>query len=210
MKKIDDQLDAGHLAYKRITGEMPVIGLGSNDARQSATKNASRRDWLRRGVVVASPVVASLVSTPVFAGTCILPSGFVSANTFSSRHPNNPPICAAAARGPTYWIGLGAAFWPASAPKNTAKFSVFSPSDTTTTLFSKLSGGTELTRLSVAAYLTSLKQNSSLPPTGFPATLTPAMFLSVWQSFNGLGVPVTGLAKEADAIAWLKTLVGPS
>ena len=68
---------------------------------------SSRRQWLK-GVGAASPVMLTLVSPPVRANdACILPSGFVSQNTYNSRHPDgNPPPCG---NGPNQYLGQGTA-----------------------------------------------------------------------------------------------------
>lgn len=70
--------------------------------------NASRRRVLRRGLGAAVPVVTTLASGPVNAGSCVLASGFVSAATFNSRHPQGMNPCAG--KSPTSWCSTST--WP--------------------------------------------------------------------------------------------------
>lgn len=169
----------------------------------------ARRAWLARGAVMATPVIASLASAPVHAaGVCVLPSGFISAATFLSRHPNAPRCTSS---GPTYWAGSFPAAWP------------MSPPDTTTALFSATFGGslesgmagktlkqvldgafTAFAKYCVAAYL-----NARNGTAGFPLNDTQAV--AVWGHFRG--GPSTSLIPmawtEATALAWLGTLMDP-
>ena len=49
----------------------------------------SRRRMLRRSLGAVAPVVVTLASGPVSAGNCVVASSFVSAATFTSRHPSS-------------------------------------------------------------------------------------------------------------------------
>lgn len=53
----------------------------------------ARRRMLRRSLGLASPVVLTLASAPVSAGTCITASGFVSANAHASLQPRGAQTC---------------------------------------------------------------------------------------------------------------------
>lgn len=169
----------------------------------------SRRAWLARGAVMATPVIASLASAPVHAaGVCVLPSGFVSAATFLSRHPG-AMLCTN--QGPTYWVGAFPTGWPTAAP------------DTTTALFSTIFGGTleagmagltlkqvldgafsPYAKYCIAAYL-----NARNGTAGFPLSDTQAT--AVWLHFRG--GPTTSLIPmswvEATSLSWLQTLMDP-
>lgn len=70
--------------------------------------NVARRRMLRRGLGTAVPVVTTLASGPVNAGSCLLASGFVSAPTFNSRHPQGFNACAG--KSPTDWNATST--WP--------------------------------------------------------------------------------------------------
>ena len=169
----------------------------------------ARRAWLARGAVMATPVIASLASAPVHAvGVCVLPSGFISANTFLSRHPNAPRCTS---NGPTYWVSSFPGAWPSSPP------------DTTSALFSAIFGGTlepgmagltlkqvldgsftAFAKYCIAAYL-----NARNGTAGFPLTDTQAV--AVWGHFRG-GPPTALIPMawaEATALAWLGTLMDP-
>ncbi len=169
----------------------------------------TRRAWLARGAVLATPVIASLASAPVqAAGVCVLPSGFISANTFLSRHPNAPRCTS---NGPTYWNGAFPGAWPTSSP------------DTTTALFSTIFGGTlepsmatltlkdvlagtfsNYAKYCIAAYL-----NARNGTAGFP--LNDSQAVAVWRHFRG--GPTTSLIPmswvEATSLDWLMTLMDP-
>ena len=161
----------------------------------------ARRAWLARGAVMATPVIASLASAPVHAaGVCVLPSGFISAATFLSRHPG-ALLCTN--KGPTFWRD--------------------SPSTTTNAIFSTVFGGTlesgmtgltlkqvlagtfsNFAKYCVAAYLNALDSTA-----GFPLSASQAV--SVWSHFRG-GPPTSLIPSgwtEATALAWLGTLMDP-
>lgn len=136
-----------------------------------SSKTTSRRAWLRRGVAVASPVVASLVSAPVY-GACLNlnPSGFVSQNTFDSRHPGQT-VCAFL--GPNFWIKDSRVRTGGVFEKNTFEKvfgtdveAAISSAKPKPTLYDVLSGGmtyTDLAKYSIAAYL-----NASVNTANFP------------------------------------------
>ena len=171
---------------------------------------SSRRDWLRRGAIAATPVVASLASAPVHAaiGDCVLPSGFISAATFASRHPGATPCVNS---GPNFWLGSG------DAAKAVLFLTAFSgvatkaeagiPDLTGFTLGGMLpgsSGASEFAKYSVAAYL-----NAVTGASGFPPSITTALVVALYKSFRGgpTSAEATTLGSEANALLWLKTLM---
>lgn len=178
-------------------------------AEAEASVLPTRRAWLARGAVLATPVIASLASAPVHAaGVCVLPSGFISAATFLSRHPN---AVRCTGNGPTYWNSTFPGTWPTAAP------------DTTTALFSTIFGGTlepgmagltlkqvlagafsNFAKYAIAAYLNARNSTPSFP-------LTDAQAVAVWRHFRG--GPTTSLIPmswvEATALDWLMTLMDP-
>lgn len=169
----------------------------------------TRRAWLTRSALVATPVVASLASAPVHAatGVCVLPSGFISATTFLSRHPG-AVVCTS--NGPTYWLNNPGA-WPASTPTTTV-FSVAFPGALegsmvagTTTLLNVLAGPfSNFVKYIIAALL-----NARNATSGFP--LTDTQVIAVWNRFRNGGSPglVPPSWTEGDAVAWLATLMNP-
>lgn len=194
MKIDSDPGSAGQMAGSRTSAEAPGM--------------PARRAWLARGAVVATPVLASLASAPVHAaGVCVLPSGFISAATFLSRHPNAPRCVS---NGPTFWRNSYPT-WPTASP------------DTTTALFSDIFGGTleggmagltlkgvldgaftTYAKFCVAAYL-----NARNGTSGFP--LNDSQATAVWRHFRG--GPTTSLIPmswtEATSETWLATLMDP-
>ena len=168
-----------------------------------------RRAWLNRGAAAVTPVIASLASVPVHAvGTCVLPSGFVSAITFASRHPG-ASVCVV--EGPNYWHSNVSVdgVWPAGTTTAlfTAVFGVAagveSGIDATTTLDAVLGGGFSLlAKYCIAAYL-----NASSGTVGFP--LTTAQAIAIYGSYHG-GLFSSLLLPswtEAQTLAWLQVLM---
>lgn len=167
----------------------------------------SRRDWLRRGAVAATPVVASLASAPVYAaaGTCVLPSGFLSANTFTSRHPG--ATTCAGDMGPSHWKSTSTT-WPSAAARTATFLSVFGPNigsiSTTATLETVVGGTDDFSRYCVAAYLIAV---SSPAVTGYPLTST--QVIDIWKSYNGgtKSAILVGSWTTTDVVTWLKSLM---
>ena len=232
MNNIDKQLDKGSHSLGEVVETSSLIVPGPHSrpiASEAATvrsmdpcleqetslqvvssKTTSRRAWLRRGVAVASPVVATLASAPVYGAGCLAlnPSGFVSASTFASRHPGEM-VCAFP--GPNYWLGNLRA-WPGSSPDTTkAKFvDVIGPAfgvDAAITSGTKLDavlGGnfSLLAKYCIAAYL-----NARSGTSGFPLTALQAG--EVYKSYRGGPVStllVTGWT-ETQTVAWLQILM---
>ena len=176
-----------------------------------SSKTTSRRAWLRRGVAVASPVVASLVSAPVY-GACLNlnPSGFVSANTFASRHPGEM-VCAFL--GPNFWIKSPTS-WPGVDTANVKFQKLFGKNvepainNDALTLIDVLRGTTysDLAKYSIAAYL-----NASKPTPDFPLTTQGAV--DVYNSYypGPLKTPplVAGWTQD-QTVSWLAMLMPKS
>ena len=230
MNKIDEQPDrashaseVGIAATSPVSASFPIISEtsplpamamdlrseGNSSFPTVASRTASRRAWLRRGVAVASPVVVSLVSGPVYAAEgCILPSGFISQITFDSRHPGGT-VCMSMSIT-TLSNNLGS--WPVNPPPNTktALFStIFGGSPeagmvpATSTLKDVLKSGSPLARYSIAAYL-----NARITP-GFP--LTPDQAVAIYKSYRGGGFStllVSGWL-EGQTVLWLQMLIKP-
>lgn len=177
-----------------------------DDLLQTASsKTASRRFWLRRGVVAASPVVASLISAPVYAASaCVLPSGFGSITTLKSRHPD-AMVCTG--QGPNFWAN--ATNDARTGVKLKDAFSVnpnVEPRLTNPSLKEVLIGGSVFAKYSVAAYL-----NATYPPSsGFP--LNPQQAKDVYTSYRpavAVKAPLVLTWNEGQAIEWLQILMSP-
>jgi hypothetical protein len=136
---------------------------------------SSRRRMLRRSVGTAAPVIATLVSGPVSAGSCLVASGFTSSATFTSRHPLGVNNCAGIS--PAGWISLGAV------GNATSKFNAIFASgnsyklDGNPTLLEVLQGTDPLARDVAAAWL-----NAKKPVTGY--VITAAQAVTIWQTFG--------------------------
>lgn len=209
------------------------------DAQDQAAAHQSgavptRRQMLRR-VGAASPVLMTMVSLPVHADpigfpgdVCINPSGFISQNTFNSRHPGGlPPPCTTL--GPTHFQNLARGSWPAGtstlvfsavfggiespmvAPNTLrpmAAPSKLPPSVTGTTLSEVLAVGspyTAFTKYCVAAFL-----NTKAGTPGFP--MTQAQSQALWPTIRGPlpGTPFPALSlgwNEATTVSWLQTVM---
>lgn len=202
MKKIDE-LPANPSSEANSTTQ----GVSADCVGSSNTP--SRRAWLRRGVAVATPVIVSLASAPVYAATnvCVLPSGFMSVTTFASRHPG-AMVCVTS--GPSYWQRQANSSWPnGGATTATKKFKdVFAETEGigNKTLREVLDGslGSELARYCIAAYLNALNATNN-----FPTQLTPTEVIKIYQSFHGGGASSLLIAgwSQTETVTWLKTLM---
>lgn len=183
--------------------------LGHDDSLEAiVSKNTSRRAWLGRGVAVVSPVVASLVSAPVYAAdACLMPSAFASA-TFASHHPGGSAVICTT-QGPNYWVANFSS-WPTDA--KTMKFadlfvgSALQAGFTTVplTLKNVLDGNTysQLSKYCIAAYL-----NARTGVARFPLSAKQAV--DIYMSYHGGSfspVLVKGWT-ELQTLAWLKLLM---
>ena len=238
MKKIDEQPDRGShtvgggvdasaqgapslpgsQAITVETAAFPSMELRSEhetSLQGVASKTTSRRAWLRRGVAVASPVVASLVSAPVYGADCLMlnASGFVSGPTFASRHPGQthcPPL-----PGPNFFHAnvLTSGVWPTNTTTEIFKTVFGVPVNVeigitdTTTLDQVLGnfGGSysDLAKYSIAAYLNVRKGTAN-----FPFSSTQQVF-DVYKSYRGgpfSTLLVTGWT-EAQTVDWLRILM---
>ena len=231
MNKIDEQpdrgshtvgggVDASTQGVPSLPGSQPITveaaAFRAVDQRSEpddllqtvSSKTTSRRVWLRRGVAVASPVVASLVSAPVYAaGACVMATGMGSIPTFNSRNPGAQGVCTT--QGPNYWL----ANFPSLSPtiRNTAFSDIFGPLEAgmvagTTKLNDVLSGAsyTLLVKYCIAAYLNARAGTAA----GFP--LTAAQAIAVYQSYRpvvAVKPPLVATWTEVDTVAWLKILM---
>ena len=234
MNKFDKRSDKGELEPEGGDGGLDQVVLSSasvihpgNASLEANLKNSevtsafsapslevsgSRRVWLRRGIAVASPVVASLVSAPVY-GACLNlnPSGFVSRDTFNSRHPGQT-VCTF--RGPNFWLSEPTSSWPTGTANK--KFEVvfgganveraIVDAKPSPTLSEVLNGGrkySDLAKYSVAAYLNVLK-----PTTDFP--FTEQQVKDIYNSYYPGPVktpPLVAGWSETQTIAWLAMLM---
>ena len=212
MNKIDEQSNKkGYMPGDGVDSSPPVT-LSAPDSSGAA---ASRRVWLRRGLMAASPVVSSLVSMPVHAATaCVLPSGFQSAATLRSRNPN-AMVCTN--QGPNFWAMSNLVSWPTgtttviggtrTAIKLKDAFSVDPNAEsglTNPTLKEVLSSGSLLGKYAVAAYL-----NAKQPLLNFP--LTESQAIAVYKSYRPgpVTAPLVLTWNEGQAIEWLQILMSP-
>ena len=238
MNKIDEQLDElGQRSEGAVSGlsivslsapgSLPVVvdvlSVHAMDQRSqgadplqtvSSGAAASRRVWLRRGLVAASPVVSSLVSMPVHAATaCVLPSGFQSAATLKSRNPN--ATTCTRDQGPNFWALRDLGLWPTGTAAvvggvltaillkdafGVGKKVELNLNDPT--LKEVLLGGTMLAKYAVAAYLNALK-----PTPNFP--LTAAQAIAVYKSYRPgpVTAPLVLTWNELQAVDWLANLM---
>lgn len=193
-----------------VSSPVPAIEMRSKDGCPlpiHESRTTSRRAWLRRGVAVASPVVISLVSGPVYAAEgCILPSGFISQNTFDSRHPGGM-VCISLS---ITFLSANVSSWPKTL--QTAPFStIFGGTPEVgmvpgkTTLVEVLKSGSDLSRYSIAAYLNAKMPTSS----GFPLKGDDA--IAIYKSYRGGAFSpliVRGWS-EGQTVSWLKMLIKP-
>lgn len=181
----------------------------------------SRRGLLK-GLGVGSPVLLTLASAPVQAASvCIMPSGYISAATFNSRH-QGASVCTN--QGPTFFKNnkSNAAYWPTGNPntqslqfKDTLLFGS-APDGSGTDIakqehkmFQVLNRAytSDFTKFCIAAYL-----NARTLPTGWPADLTPEKVVALWRYFKASGGPPTWIPAAwtiAEAEDWLRDLMSP-
>ena len=172
---------------------------------------ASRRQLLK-GAGAASPVVLTMVSAPVRAADlCLNPSGFISQNTFNSRHPGGMPH-PCTTNGPSYFNSLDGSSWPSGVVKATATFNAIFPLPAISgnpKLTDVLTGSDSFAKYCVAAYLNT---KYSTPPPGFP--MTNAQALAMWPTIRGAPpttpFPPTSLGwDETKTLAWLASVMSP-
>ena len=166
---------------------------------------ASRRRMLRRSLTTVAPVVATLASGPVAAGVCLNASGFVSANTANSRHPN---LSNCQGLSPSAWASQST--WPVN--KSSQKFNdVFASgnlymltigTDDKPTLMQALSGPNVLAQDVAAAWLNAMSGVSGY-------VITTSQAIAIWQALcSGSGTysppNVTMPWSLAQTKAWLE------
>lgn len=95
-------------------------GLSPAQDGTDAAHRLARRRMLRRSLGMAAPVVLTLASAPVSAGSCVSASSFVSAATFASRAPKGVSALSCSGQSPSSWAA--AYNWPAGVDRNTATF----------------------------------------------------------------------------------------
>ena len=222
MNKIDEHTDRLVHTPEKVVDASPLVttseadsrpmSAGAESSQASIERMASRRMWLRRGVAVASPVVASLVSAPVYACVNVNMSGFVSQNTFNSRHPNET-VCTFL--GPNSWyrtLSISAKTSSIVQTKDVPFQSIFGANvekninNAKLTLSQVLIGGSkysELAKYCIAAYL-----NASLPTANFPLTAEQAK--DIYHSFYPGTVkspPLLAKWSEDYTVGWLRMLM---
>ena len=172
---------------------------GKTAAGSSNDVNAAlqaRRNVLRGGVGTAVPILATFVSGPVGASTCMQPSGFVSVATFNSRNPNGLNNCTGSS--PALWIS--ASTWPTGVVKgNTTgdagkgtgtKFnSIFSPALTIDYSLLCVLGkyADPDPQLVAAAGIAALWLNAKAGKTGTPAVFLPEGAVQLWANIGSHG-----------------------
>ena len=170
----------------------------------------SRRRFAK-AAATAAPVVLTMVSLPVYAAPiCINPSGFISQNTYASRHPGGtPPPCATL--GPTDWAAAANDVWPGGRPTKQKPFKDVFGGTSSATLIDVVNNGTVFDKYCVAAFLNASKGN--VP--NFP--LSPQQSRGLWGTIKGVALPAEAVAPnipvtspvwgEATAVLWLKTVM---
>ncbi len=204
--------------------EVPELGGESNPALPPAamTSAANSRRLLLKGLGglgAASPIILSVASGPVYsrgAGECLTPSGFISQNTFLSRHPGVAPC---SDRGPTFYASLTASQYPSSPPPNLQTVPFVDAA-----LFGTAGSGGDGGVITASMLLVNVLQNGSVSAftkyaiagylnartiSGFP--MTPAQAIAVWQRFRagGASLFIPASWSEATALAWLQSLMAP-
>ena len=195
-----------------ISGESTA---GPSDEASAALH--ARRKLLRGGLGSAVPVLATFVSGPVGASTCMQPSGFVSVATFNSRNPNGLNNCAGSS--PSVWIST--TYWPTGVTKgNTTgdagkgtgtKFnSIFAPALTIDySLLVVLGKYTDPDPVLVAAAgIVALWLNAKAGKTGSPPVITSDDAVKLWANIGSHGgayyPPAPGVPwTVAQTKAWL-------
>ena len=156
--------------------------LGSDEFDRELSAVESRRRLLRRSLTLAAPVVATLVSPPVSAGTCALGSAFL-----STTHASHKPLVNCAGRSPSGWAALADVSWPAGVTKNNPGGTRFNA-----TFGTDLAGNpllvdvlatydsTPATAVQQAGAVTALWLNAKAGLTG--GVFTPASVLAIWEN----------------------------
>ena len=212
-------MSAGQRGRYRRTRESVIMSSDNKPPSQSVNSSAlsqssagaSRRQLLK-GAGAASPVVLTMVSAPVRAADlCLNPSGFISQNTFNSRHPGGMPH-PCTTNGPSYFNNLAQGSWPPSVNKGSARFNAIFPAPAISgnpKLTDVLTGSDSFAKYCVAAYLNT---KYSSPPPGFP--MTNAQALAMWPTIRGTPpttpFPPASLGwDETKTLAWLATVMSP-
>jgi|GEM_PF-1504748 len=225
--KVDEALEGGDGGLAQSVPSSPSVIFPGNTSPRASTQNSedtstfsarssgvsgSRRVWLRRGVLAASPVVASLISMPVHAGLCI------SASAMGSPGPNSRPAKSVACNtlGPDSWVN-NLSIWPSGTTVTSNRGVTTSillkdafgvspnaePGPNNPTLNQVLLGvNSQFGRYAVAAYL-----NAKKGIAGFP--LTEQQAITVYKSYRPgpVQAPLVLNWNELDALAWLKVLM---
>lgn len=177
------------------------------------------RRKLLRGAAAATPVLATVVSTPVHAldpgGMCLNPSGFISQTTFSSRNPGAVTTCVST--GPSFYQSQLSSSSRTSRNMfpnalRDAKFvdiflaigseAAINPNDKIRDVLSSPSSSA-LAKFCIAAYL-----NANAGAPGFPVTKTQAV--DIWGHFRrGVTAPFipSYWGETTHAIPWFQTLM---
>ena len=223
MNKIDEQSDRlVHTPKKVVDASSHLVEASERDSRPMAgtsysplaanSRAASRRVWLRRGVAAASPVVASLVSVPVYAaGACIGAKSMGSMAANSQNAKVTQGVCTT--QGPNYFLANfnTAGVWPTNA--KTAKFKdLFGNGEsgvgnkTLKEVLELMGNNLEFAKYSIAAYLNVMKATLNFP------FANGQQVVDVYKSYRGgtfstLLVSAPKQWSEAETLSWLKILM---
>ena len=179
----------------------------------AAPVRLARRDLMRRGLGLSVPVVATLASMPVSAGTCVVASSFVSAATFASRNPGlaNPYACNIL----TPAALLGSADPNVAAERVKAFSAVFGTTgfagDASTLAALLSAGGATANEAEVAWRLVWLHLNMTLSPVlgNLPAGYAQSVWTTYRNNLNTYPVPNSAVTwSTADLINYLMFLLG--
>lgn len=176
-------------------------------ADMAPDRTVSRRLLLRRSLGVATPVVMTLASLPSHAAAvCINPSGYISRDTFNSRHPGGT-VCTV--QGPNYFASLGDASWP-SGERFAAIFGALAgPSASRALTLKQVLVGPTFSEF--AKYCVAVYANARNPPLNFPVNVPQAraLFKTITQGSPPMGLaPFPSFAwTEQQALEWLRTVM---
>lgn len=196
---------------------------GASSERDATTTQAqrspvSRRTVLRAGAA-ASPVLLTLASRPVSAGTttgCMVASSFISVATFTSRNPDTTISCNT--KNVEYWRAQAALATPPADLALTVAGLLGTTGSTYNLQLVKdvlLSGSAIATTgaLGVLQHILAMALSAKAGMLSNPGGVNLSYLQGVWASYNtyypNYQSPSGVIMTEAQLIAWLRVLMYP-